>query len=83
MNNVYMKLKEFKSKYPTTLVWRLKKHASVIEKHLNPGEVLNYAFAAQKGYSSMDFFSTFAVALTNKRIILAQKRLFLDIHIYQ
>ena len=76
MNNVYMKLKEFKKKYPSTVVWRLKKHASVIEKHLNPGETLNYAFAAQKGYSSLDFFSTFAVALTNKRIIVAQKRLF-------
>lgn len=76
MNSVYKMLKEFKKKYPTTLMWRIKKHAKVIEKHLNPGETLNYAFAAQKGYSSMDFFSTFVVALTNKRIILAQKRLF-------
>lgn len=73
---VYEKLKEFKRKYPATLCWRLKKHANIIEKHLNPGEVVNYVFAAQRGISSMDFFSTFVVVLTNKRILLAQKRLF-------
>lgn len=73
---VYEKLKEFKRKYPATLCWRLKKHANIVEKHLNPGEVVNYVFAAQRGISSMDFFSTFVVVLTNKRILLAQKRLF-------
>ena len=76
MDNVYESLVEFKKKYPATLAWRLKQHAKVIERHLNPGEVVNFAFAAQKGFSSMDFFSTFAVVLTNKRILLAQKRVF-------
>lgn len=76
MGQVYGKLKEFKSKYPSTIAWRLKAHSKVVEKHLNPGEVVNYAFAAQKGYSSMDIFSTFVVVLTNKRILLAQKRIF-------
>ena len=76
MNKVYEKLLDFKRKYPATLAWRLKAHAKVIEKHLNPGEQVNYVFAAQKGYSSIDFFSTFAVVLTNKRILLAQKRVF-------
>lgn len=75
MNKTYEKLKEFKSKYPSSIVWRLKAHSKVIEKHLNPGETVNFVFAAQKGYSSFDFFSTFVVVLTNKRIILAQKRL--------
>ena len=74
MNGVYEKLKEFKRKYPSTLAWRLKKHAKVIEKHLNPGEEIKYVFAAQKGLSSIDIFSTFAIALTNRRILLAQKR---------
>lgn len=73
--HVYEKLKAFKKAYPATLAWRLKAHAKVIEKHLNPGEEITYAFAAQKGYNSMDFFSTFAIVLTNKRILLAQKRL--------
>ena len=75
MSTVYTKLKEFKDKYPATIAWRLKKHANVVEKYLNPGEEVRFAFPAQKGNSSMDFFSTFAIVLTNKRILLAQKRL--------
>ena len=75
MKNVYSKLKEFKNKYPSTIAWRLKRHASVIERHLNPGENVSYVFAAQKGINSIDIFSTFVVVLTNKRILLAQKRL--------
>lgn len=76
MGTVYNKLKSFKSKYSSTIAWRLGAHAKVIEKHLNPGEEVNYAFVAQKGFNSFDIFSTFAVALTNKRILLAQKRVF-------
>ena len=76
MERVYDKLKEFKIKYSSTVAWRLKAHSKVIEKHLNPGEEINYAFVAQKGYSSFDIFSTFAIVLTNKRILLAQKRVF-------
>lgn len=75
MNEVYTKLKEFKNKYPSTVAWRLKAHSKVIEKHLNPGETVNYVFAAQRGYSSFDIFSTFVIVLTNKRILIAQKRL--------
>jgi len=74
MGIVYNKLKEFKDKYPATIAWRLYKHAKVIEKYLNPGEEVRFAFPAQKGSSSMDIFSTFVVVLTNKRILLAQKR---------
>lgn len=75
MGIVYDKLKNFKTRYPSTIAWRMGRHASVIEKHLNPGEEVKYVFAAQKGLSSIDIFSTFAVALTNKRILLAQKKL--------
>ena len=74
MNDTYLKLKEFKSKYPSTIAWRLKAHSKVIERHLNPGEIVNFVFAAQKGFSSIDIFSTFVIVLTNKRILLAQKR---------
>ena len=74
MNNVYLMLKEFKKKYGATICWRLKSHSKIIEKHLNPGEEVNYCFAAQKGMSIHDIFSTCAVVLTNKRILLAQKR---------
>lgn len=75
MNNVYNKLKEFKQKHSLTVAWRLKAHSKVIEKHLNPGEEVKYAFVAQRGFSSFDIFCTFAVVLTNSRILLAQKRL--------
>ena len=74
MGIVYDKLKEFKTKYPATIAWRMSKHAKVVEKYLNPGEEVRFAFPAQKGNSSMDIFSTFVVVLTNKRILLAQKR---------
>ena len=74
MGMVYDKVKEFKDKYPATIAWRIKAHSKVIEKYLNPGEEVMYAFPAQKGNSSMDIFSTFIVVLTNKRILLAQKR---------
>lgn len=72
---VYEKIKEFKTKYPATVAWRLKAHSKVVEKYLNPGEEVRFAFPAQKGNSSMDIFSTFIVVLTNKRILLAQKRI--------
>lgn len=74
MNKTLESLKKFKSQYPLTIAWRLKAHSKVIERHLNPGETVNFVFAAQKGYSSYDIFSTFVVVLTNKRILLAQKR---------
>ena len=47
---------EFKKRYPSTVMWRVKKHCRVIEKHLNPGETVNFVFAAQKGFSSIDIF---------------------------
>ena len=75
MTTVYDKVMEFKKKYPTTIAWRLKKQSEVVEKYLNPGEEGMFAFPGQKGNSSMDFFSTFVVVLTNKRILLAQKRM--------
>lgn len=74
MNKTLESLKKFKSQYPLTIAWRLRAHSKVIERHLNPGETVNFVFAAQKGYSSFDIFSTFVVVLTNKRILLAQKR---------
>ncbi len=74
VNIVYQKVREFKRKYPWTIAWRLRANSSVINMHLNPGEEVLYAFAAQKG-ESMNLINTFAVALTNKRILLGQKRL--------
>jgi len=75
-NSVYEKLKEFKRKYPFTIAWRLKKHAEIINLHLNPGEEIKYAFAAQKNDNPFDIITTYAVVLTNKRILLGTKRIF-------
>ena len=75
MNNTYEKLMEFKKKFPGTISWRLKAHAKVIDKHLNPEEEVQYVFAAQRGLSSFELFNTYVVAVTNKRILLVQKRI--------
>lgn len=70
----YKLLKEFKRKYPMTIAWRIKAHAKVIDMHINPDETLEYAFVGQKGEFYKDLFHTFAIAITDKRIIIAQKR---------
>ena len=75
MNEVYEKATIYKQKYPGTISWRLKAHSKVIEKHLNSGEEVKFVFAAQKNERSYQIFSTYVIALTNKRILLAQKRL--------
>lgn len=74
MNDIYEKAKIYKRKYPGTVCWRLKAHSKVIEKHLNPGETVKFVFAAQKNEKSYHIFSTYLVVLTNKRVLLAQKR---------
>ena len=74
MGKCYDMVKSFKRKYPFTICFRLRKHCAVIEKHLNPGEEIIYAFPAQKNSSSLEIFFTNVVALTNKRIIVATKR---------
>ena len=57
-----------------TIGWRLKKHAKIIEMHLNPGEKVKYAFFAQKNDNPLDIITTYAIVLTNKRILLGSKR---------
>ena len=75
MESVYSQVMNFKSKFPKTITHhRLRKHAQIIEQHLNPGEVVNYAFAAQKNVKAGDFFETCIVAITNERLLIGQKR---------
>lgn len=77
MESVYKKVLDFKKKYPMTVGWRLRKNASIVEKHLNPGEKVIYAFYAQKNDNPLDFLSTAVIALTNKRILIGRKRVVL------
>lgn len=72
---VYKKVRDFKNRYPMTISWRLKEHCKIIDKHLNPGEIVKYAFAAQKNDKTLDIISTNVVVLTNKRILIGQKRM--------
>lgn len=75
-NSVYQQAKLFKKRYPLTIAWRMKAHSKVIEKHLNPGEQVLYVFACQKNDNPLDLITSYVCALTNRRLILAQKRLF-------
>lgn len=66
--------RKFRRKYPLTLAFRLKAHSKILAKHLNYGEKIKYVFAAQKGTSSLDIVSTYVIAITDKRIMIARKR---------
>jgi len=74
MSKTYLLAKEFKSKYPMTIAWRIKAHCKVIDKHLNPDEEVLYVFFGQKNKGSLDFMNTNIVVLTSKRLLFATKR---------
>ena len=73
--DVYTLVKEFKKAYKGTVAFRLKAHSKVVQKHVNPDEKIVFAFCGQKNYSSLMFINSCVIALTNKRIIIGQKRL--------
>ena len=75
MENCYKLVRKFKNKYPLTIAWRLRQHSEVIQEHMNPGEKILYVFAGQKNDSPLDIVNTNIVALTDKRIMVATKRL--------
>ena len=64
----------FKRKYPGTIGWRYLKNSQVVEKHLNPGEEVVYAFIAQKNDKLFQIFESAVVALTTERILIGRKR---------
>ena len=73
-NSVYKKVLEFKERHPWTIGWRLKQNSSVVEMHLNPDEIVEYAFIAQKNDNPFNIFGSAVIALTNKRILIGRKR---------
>ena len=77
MGKIYEEVMMFKARYPFTVAWRLKQNASIVEKYINPDEEALYSFVAQKNDSPLDFFSTAVITLTNKRILIGRKRVFL------
>ena len=70
----YELVKAWKKKYRSTVAWRLFQNAKVIDDHVNPDEKILYAFCGQKNDSSFDFFQTAVVAITDKRVLIGQKR---------
>lgn len=74
MATIYEQIVRFQRMFPMTVGWRLKKNASVVEKHLNPGEEAIYCFVAQKSFHCYDIFQTCAVVLTNRRILIGRDR---------
>ena len=72
---IYKRVKEFKRKYPKTVAFRLKAHAKVASQFIGEDEEVKYVFAAQKNFKSFDFINTNIIVLTDKRIIVATKRI--------
>lgn len=75
MNKTYNSLNLFMKKYPLTMAWRIKAHAKVVDDHLAANEQILYAFAGQNNESAVEILNTYVIVITNKRIILARKRL--------
>ena len=74
--DVYKSCLSFKQKFPKTIAWRVKEHASVIQKYLNDDEVVLYSFVGQKNMHWYEIFFSVAVVLTNKRMLIGRKRFF-------
>ena len=72
---IYKRVKEFKRKSPKTIAFRLKAHAKVASQFIGEDEEVKYVFAAQKNFKSYEIINTNIVVLTDKRLVVATKRL--------
>ena len=72
--SVYEMALKFKREHKGTVAFRIRKHSEIIERHLNPGEKVLYVFCGQKNTQSYMFINSCVVALTNKRLMIGQKR---------
>ena len=73
---VYELALRFKKKYSNTVAIRLKKHAKVVANILDKDEKVLYVFCGQRNDTHHLLFDSCVVALTNKRIIIGEKRAF-------
>ena len=72
---IYRRAKEFKRKYPMTIAFRLRAHAKIVSKFIGSDEEIKYVFVAQKNYQSYEIINTNIIVLTDKRLVVATKRL--------
>lgn len=80
--NSYNNAKKFLKKYPGTVSFRLKEHCKILDKHINPDESIRFIFSGQKNISSVAVPNTFVIALTDKRLLFARKRLLFGYFFY-
>ena len=73
--DIYLGVKEFKRKYPMTIAFRLRAHAKTVSKFIGSDEEIRYVFVAQKNYQSYEIINTNIIVLTDKRLVVATKRL--------
>ncbi len=76
MNSIYESALKFKNNYSSTVAFRIKQHSKVAESHLDQGETVEYVFTGQKNDKHLQIPNTFVFVLTNKRMLLAKKRVF-------
>ena len=72
---VYKLVCRFKRKYPMTIANNLKKHSKVAASIIEKEEKVLYAFCGQKNDTHGMIFDTCVVVVTDKRLIIGQKRL--------
>ena len=77
----YRVLCKYLNKFKGGIAWRVKKHCSIIDIHLNSDEIVTYAFAGQKNDSFWHIFNTCVVCVTNKRILIGRKGLLWGYHL--
>lgn len=75
MGKIYNSILSFEKKYFGGITWRIRQHSKVVEDFINADEKVLYAFCAQKNESFTEIFNTYAIVLTDKRILLGHKRL--------
>lgn len=75
MKSCYDFAHEFLKKYPFTMAWRIKSHAKVIDNHLGSDEEILYVIPGQYNETYAEIFNTYLLVFTNKRLILAKKRM--------
>ncbi len=72
---VYNLVCRFKRKYPMTVANFLNRHSKVAQSIIDRDEKILYAFCGQKNDSYSVLFDTCVVVVTDKRLIIGQKRL--------
>ena len=72
---VYNLVCRFKRKYPMTISFFMKRHSIVANIIIDKDEQVIYAFCGQKNDTNGMIFDTCVVVVTNRRLIIGQKRL--------